>query len=65
VSGLLLTPEERDRFVGWLEREADSTEVIVRQMAQIKVPEVVIRNFQIEVAACRLIARKLRRTESL
>ena len=67
-TGLLLTPEEKARFVQWLELEASTAEGLIAQME--KLPGMAInalytqREKQYAIAA-RLIADRQRRTQSV
>jgi hypothetical protein len=62
-----LTDQERQRFADWLEMEADSNEGLAAQMDKIAGPMMgeVSKRQRIEAAAMRLIAKRLRSTESM
>jgi len=62
--GLRLTAEERDRFAAYLEQEAATDEGLAVQMRKIKAPQPLINKYQAESTAARIIAAKLRATQS-
>lgn len=63
---MLLTPEERDRFAAWLEREAETAKQIVEQMEKLgPMTAPLVQREKAEAAAALLIARKLRSIESV
>jgi len=62
---LLLTAQERERFAGWLEREAASSEAIAAQMETSSIPQVLTRKLRAEAAACKIVASILRSTEDM
>ena len=61
----LLTPQERDRFATWLEREAEGSKGLIDQLEKLgpHTAQIVARE-RIEASAALLIARKLRATDS-
>jgi hypothetical protein len=61
---LLLTDHERERFAAYLEAEAESADGIAAQMETIRTHEAIIKRFRLEAIAARIIAAKLRATES-
>ena len=67
MSGLLLTREDRIRFAEYLTREAESTEVIVKQMETVgmssAIIEAVIEKYRTEIRACRVVAALLLKTQ--
>lgn len=64
MSGLLLTQEESDRFAGWLEREADSDRVILRQIEALGPGHAaMVQKLRVGIAALLIVAVKLRGIE--
>lgn len=61
---MLLTQAERERFIAYLEHEAETDEGIATQMETIHVPEVLIRKIRTEAMAAKVMAAKLRSIES-
>lgn len=61
----LLTERERDRFVAYLEREADAGDQLAVQMEKVGGPPMltIAKLHRNESAAMRLIAKRLRETE--
>jgi hypothetical protein len=66
TENLLLSDAERERFAAYLERDAVSSEGIAEQMQKLGGPVIEPLRQQVlaEAAACRIIAKKLRSTES-
>lgn len=62
---LLLSDAERERFIRYLEHEAHTTAGIIEQMGKIRTPPALVAVLKAECAAFLLIARKLRKTESV
>lgn len=62
---ITLTQEERDKFAQYLEESAASTLGLVDQMKKIAAPDALIKNYSAEMMAARIIAAKLRATETL
>lgn len=60
----LLTDEERKRFVQWLLEDAESSELIAKQMLNLPGLSAVAEMNLREAEAERLIAKKLLNTES-
>lgn len=63
----LLTPQERDRFATWLERQAESSKAMIAQFETLPpaVAEVMVAKEKQELAAYIIIARMLRSTEDM
>lgn len=61
----LLSDAERDRFASYCEMEYTYSMELVKQMENAKLPEAAIKHFKNEGLAFGIIARKLRRTESM
>ncbi len=56
-----LTHQERDRFATWLEREADTDEMMVEQLEKLPSrPEPLAKKYRVEMMAARVVAQKLR-----
>lgn len=62
---LLLSEQERERFAAWLEQEAATSEAVVEQMSKLTVPQAFVDKERAEANAARIIARRLRATESV
>jgi len=62
---VILTDEERRRFVDYLEDDATSTDGIVQQMESIHTPAFIVQKFKAEAIAMRMVAAKLRTTETV
>jgi len=69
----LLSQQERDRFAAWLEQEAESGELMAAQMekgiqgtppAHMLAMHTLAKKERAEAMAARIIAKKLRATES-
>lgn len=58
---MILTQEERNRFADYLEQDANDSELIIEQMKKLN-HEIMVKHILIEVAAERLIIKKLRVT---
>lgn len=61
---MLLTDDERRRFAEYLEQDAASGEAILEQLAKLPGMDAIIRLTRAEVAASRIVAKKLRSTHS-
>lgn len=66
----LLSDQERDRFASWLEQEAKSDEGTARQLEGLArgpsdPTHVLALKFRIEAGAAKVIAKKLRETQSM
>ena len=61
---MVLTETERIKFAEWCEMQADSNEGIARQAGKIGMPEPLLRMLDAETQAMRVVANKLRNTES-
>lgn len=61
--GLLLTDAERRRFREWLLQEAASAQLLAEQLRKVLLVGVA-QQYEAEMAAARLLARKLEQTES-
>ncbi len=61
---MTLTDEEREKFIQYLEIDAESSEGIARQMENTHVPEVLVKQIKAEAIAFRIVAKKLRQLES-
>lgn len=59
---MILTQQERDKFAAYLEISAASSEGIAEQMEATSLPDVVIKKYRAEAAACRIVAAVLRAT---
>lgn len=60
-----MTPQERDYFAAWLEREAHTSTKLIEQMEKLGPAFMpAMAREKSEALACLLIARKLRATES-
>jgi hypothetical protein len=59
---VFLSNEERSKFSQWLEQEASSNDMLATQADKLKLP--IARMLRSEAAACIIIARKLKNTES-
>lgn len=58
-----LSAEERERFAAWLEAEAATDEMLVKQMERLGIPLAVERSR--DAAAKLRVARQLRQTEGM
>jgi hypothetical protein len=65
--GLLLSPQERDRFAAYLEREAESGKQMLGQFKTLPpaIAEQMVSREQQYVSACIIIAAKLRSVEDM
>lgn len=61
----LLSDAERERFASWLEFEAESCEKMADGLATIGAPEAFIKKERAEAMAAKVIAQKLRSTETM
>lgn len=61
---IILTQAERDKFALWLEQESKQSELTRKLMIDNKMPTVLIQREGSEALAARIIATKLRQTES-
>ena len=58
---LLLTAQERDRFVAWLEHEAMTDKALIDQLEKLGPAMAAVANHKkVEASAALLVARKLR-----
>lgn len=66
MNDLLLTPEEAQRFASWLEREAVTAEGLADQARKLGtgIATIVEAKERPYAAACLMIARRIRNTES-
>lgn len=55
----MLTSEERNRFATYLEREAETDEMMAEQLMKMG-PEILAKKYRVESMAARVIAQKLR-----
>lgn len=62
---IFLTDHEREHFAAWLEQEAESSRLLLKQLEKLPQGVVVADHMKLEAAACALIAKKLRSTESM
>lgn len=62
---MILTQEERDKFATYLEEDAASNDGLIVQATKVGGMEPLIQKLKIEAASARIIARKLRTTESM
>lgn len=60
MSFITLTAQERERFAAWLEQEATTDEQIIPQVETLSGMQPYISRLRLHVAACRLLAHKLR-----
>lgn len=67
MSGLLLTPEERERFATWLEQEAAANQLLAAQMDMLagSAMSYLARMKRDEVASFERVARILRSIETV
>lgn len=61
---MLLTDDERRRFAEYLEQDAASGEAILSQLEKLPGMDAIIRKTQAEVAATKIVAKKLRSLHS-
>lgn len=61
----LLTDAERNRFATWLEQEAMQGDAMAKQMEGMNMPKELITRERNEALAAKIIANKLRSTESV
>ncbi len=61
---MILTNEERLRFAEYLERDAESSRLLIEQMVKQGLPDFMQQRLKIERAAATVIAQKLRNCES-
>lgn len=59
---MILTDAERAKFADYLEMDAQSSEAILRQMEKLPGMEALAKKTKIEIAANRLVAKRLRNT---
>lgn len=62
---ILLTDQERDHFAAWLEQEAESSRMLLKQLEKLPQGAVVADHMKREAGACALIALKLRSIETM
>jgi len=62
---MLLTDEERWRFIRYLEEEAATDEGMAAQMEKIRVPASLPKKLRAEALAAKVVAAKLRSIESM
>lgn len=60
----MLTEEERNRFAAYLEQDAASTDGIIEQVKKLGNMEPMVRKLITESAAFKIVAAKLRSTET-
>lgn len=58
-----LTPKEREHFAAWLEQEANSSRMMVEQLKKLMPFSPLEESLKREVAACLVMAEKLRNIE--
>lgn len=63
MSGLLLTPEEARRFGDYCRREAESHEMLAKQMETLRGMEAMIKHHRMLAAAYAIVAREIERAE--
>lgn len=61
---MLLTDDERRKFVEWLELEAITSDGFARKLEEMQMPKPLIDKMKMEAAAATIIAKKLRSIES-
>jgi len=61
----LLTPEERDRFALWLERQAEASKGITEQMEKLGLPLEVLQKEKVKMVACMVVAKMLHSVEDM
>lgn len=64
ADSLLLSDEERRRFVVWLRFEAQTANGMVETMKKIDIPEVVLRREASYAAACTIVAARIEAIEA-
>ena len=64
MANLLLSDEEKGRFIAYLEREAEDTEKLVEQMKKVNVAKPLIDMMSAEAKAYKIVALKMRAMES-
>ena len=62
---LSLTQQERDKFVLWLEQEAQSDNVIVEQAVKLKGGEIIAKRIKQRVALFSMMAMELKKIEDM
>lgn len=64
---MLLTDQERARFVAYLESDASDSEGMAEQMGKFGGPpqQALAKKLRMEAAACKIVAAKLKATESM
>lgn len=61
----MITPEERMRFAAYLEEDARTTDALADQLAKLSgFPEKLEKHYRAYAAAARVVAAKLRATET-
>lgn len=58
-----MTDEDRLKFIGWLEQQVVSGEIMVEQFERIELPVALIAREKSELLAAKVILAKLRSTE--
>lgn len=56
---MLLTVEERLRFIEYLQNDVESSELLLVQMQKISIPAILIEKTKKEVEAYRIVIEKL------
>lgn len=59
-----LTKEERDKFAAYLEQDAYESQVLVEQLKTLPGGEILAKKLTLEIAACHIVATKLRSVEN-
>lgn len=62
---ILLTQQERDKFILWLEQEAQSDNVMVEQAMKLKGGEIIAKHMKQRVALFSIMAMELRKIENM
>lgn len=60
MSALLLTDQERERFVSWLEVDVASSKAILEQMKDFSVQKPMIERTKLEILASMIVLKRLR-----
>jgi hypothetical protein len=62
---IVLTSQERDRFVAYLEETMENDKGLIKQMEDKNIPVGFIKTMKIQIRAMRVVAHMLRRTTFL
>jgi gamma-glutamyl phosphate reductase len=60
---MLLTKEERERFIQYLQQEKDSTHKLIEQAEKIGLPKPMLDRLRLEYHATNIVCHKLQNVE--